>query len=522
MDIALVKKTITIEENIGCEHGQIMIEGDIIVPDINPDIAMILESDAKVTIEKIEILKDRVNYIGTLDVQVLYLAKGSDKPIHSMTTSMVIDELITLNGVDDTMWVEVVPTIQNIDYKILNDRKISLKSIINVEVSGEEQHSIELITDAENLKPTQVKKNKININKTIDNKNDRFMVKEELQVGNGSPNIKNILQRDARIINKEVRTGNGKVVVDGEILVSILYKGDSDESIVEIIEKEVGFSGSIDVSGANEDMHSMCDLKVAEFYTTIKEDDDGEDRLVDIEISVSAHVKVNSEESMEILDDAYVIGKDLLLEKKEIKYPQLICRNRNQSTIKEIIQIEGPDVLQIFKVSGDALIDDVVVMDDRIITEGIVNVNILYITQSDDAPICSHKEILPFRQVIETRGAKPHMDKKVAGNVEHIGFNMQSDKEVELRIQVSFTGEVIEYNKQNVVVDVEVADLPKDVIEKMASMVIYVVQKNDTLWSIAKKFNTDIDDIVEINEMENPDLLFEGQKLLILKKILIN
>ena len=44
-------------------------------------------------------------------------------------------------------------------------------------------------------------------------------------------------------------------------------------------------------------------------------------------------------------------------------------------------------------------------------------------------------------------------------------------------------------------------------------------QSEDILWNLAKKFNATLDDIVKINDIENPDLIYPGQKLLILKKI---
>ena len=47
----------------------------------------------------------------------------------------------------------------------------------------------------------------------------------------------------------------------------------------------------------------------------------------------------------------------------------------------------------------------------------------------------------------------------------------------------------------------------------------YVVQPGDILWCLAKKFNTTVDDIVELNDIENLDLIYPGQKLLILKKV---
>ena len=50
-------------------------------------------------------------------------------------------------------------------------------------------------------------------------------------------------------------------------------------------------------------------------------------------------------------------------------------------------------------------------------------------------------------------------------------------------------------------------------------MVIYFVKPGDTIWKIAKKFKSTIDDIVRVNGIEDPDKIYPGQQLYIPKYV---
>jgi hypothetical protein len=43
----------------------------------------------------------------------------------------------------------------------------------------------------------------------------------------------------------------------------------------------------------------------------------------------------------------------------------------------------------------------------------------------------------------------------------------------------------------------------------------YVVQRGDTLWRLAQRFDTTVDDLVYLNDIRNPDLIFVGQVLVL-------
>ena len=44
-------------------------------------------------------------------------------------------------------------------------------------------------------------------------------------------------------------------------------------------------------------------------------------------------------------------------------------------------------------------------------------------------------------------------------------------------------------------------------------MIVYTVKKGDNLTKIAKKYNTTVDELVELNNIENPNLIYPGQKI---------
>ena len=46
-------------------------------------------------------------------------------------------------------------------------------------------------------------------------------------------------------------------------------------------------------------------------------------------------------------------------------------------------------------------------------------------------------------------------------------------------------------------------------------LIMYIVKKDDTLWEIAKRFGSTIDDIVRANGIENENLIYPNQKLYI-------
>ena len=68
----------------------------------------------------------------------------------------------------------------------------------------------------------------------------------------------------------------------------------------------------------------------------------------------------------------------------------------------------------------------------------------------------------------------------------------------------------------NIIDDIEAQEFTKNT-DDYDSLIIYIVQKEDTLWKIAKKFRSTVEDISRVNGIEDPNQIQVGQKLYIPK-----
>lgn len=172
-------------------------------------------------------------------------------------------------------------------------------------------------------------------------------------------------------------------------------------------------------------------------------------------------------------------------------------------------------MLRTEEIWGEVRLAESRTMADAVEAEGVLTADLLYESADDAAPVCIIRRGIPFTQVMELKGVQEGDTAEVKLRLEDLDFQMLSEREGELR--ATLTMEAAAQRE-------ETAELVTDVIRKeaepcqpMAGAVIYMVQKGDSLWKIAKRYRTTVADIVAVNEIENPDVIYPGQKLLIIK-----
>ena len=86
------------------------------------------------------------------------------------------------------------------------------------------------------------------------------------------------------------------------------------------------------------------------------------------------------------------------------------------------------------------------------------------------------------------------------------------DIDIKVIIKIKIEAEnVLNLNSIN-----NIKEVPID-LKNISSINIYVVKPHDSIWKIAKKYKTSMNNIIQTNKLEDPNDIQIGQKILVIR-----
>lgn len=516
----LIKKNIHMNK-LKCKSAlQLTLDDDFNVPDIKPDIDRIITQQGDLKINEIKAMNSKLLIKGELGFNVLYFSEEDARPIHNISGVIPFDEIINmeLTCADDDPIVKW--ELEDLSTGLINSRKLSVKSIVSLSVVVEELYDEESGVMVEGPEDVQYIRKKIEITDVSVDKKDTFRVKDEIILPTNKGNVISVLYDMVRLNSMEIRLLEDKFTIKGDMPVFILYSSESEENPVEYYETEISFGGTIDCNGCNENMVDDISFRILNKNLEIKEDLDGESRVIDLEVILEMIIKVYEIQEPEILCDVYSPCKEITPIVRDATYENLVIKNNSKYRIADRIHVPDnqPKILQICHSEGTIKIDDIIPSATELQVEGIIDLNILYISEDDLRPLASLKGAIPFTQVIEVKGINPNSSYDIKPSIDQLSIMMLDSDEIEVKAVMNLNTIVFDKITESIITDLEVADLDLEKLQAMPGIVGYVVKKDDSLWNIAKRYYTTVDTIMEINDMEN-DSIREGDKLIIMKRV---
>jgi hypothetical protein len=499
---------------------QLTLDDDFNVPDIKPDIDQIITEQGEIKINDIKAMNGKLLVKGVLSFNVLYLCEGDRRPVNNIAGEIPFDEVINMDIACSDDDPTVKWDLEDLTTGLINSRKLSVKSIVRIYVAVEELYDEETAVMVEGPEDVQYINKKIEVTDVAINKKDTYRIKDEIVIPSNKGNITSLLYQDIGLSNVEVRLLEDRFTIKGELPIFILYTSEDEENPIEYYETEVPFSGSVDCNGCNEEMIEDIAFSIVSKSLEIKPDADGEERVLDLEVVLDLGIKVYEIEEPEILCDIYCPSKEITPVIRNADYENLVIKNNSKYRIADRIKVSNnqPGILQICHANGVIKVDDIVAEDTQLHVEGVIEVNILYITEDDSRPMNSLRGVIPFAQVIELKGMRSGSNYEVKPSIDQLSVMMLDSEEIEVKATINLNTIVFDVITEEIITGVEVADLDMDMIQAMPGIIGYIVKRNDSLWKIAKKYYSTVDNIMAINELSD-DRIKEGDKLIIMKRV---
>lgn len=514
MDLDLIKDYIEYEQSIAENDTKLFIKDEYVIPDTLPDVDKILMLDVKPMITNKEVETDKVNLEGQLQYTILYMAKdGGATEAHSVIYNGNISESVDMIGAQSNMYCDVELNIEHMDCVIINERKISIQGFIVCKCNGYNINSFEIVKDVHEGKDIQFLKNPMTLDKVMEPVEAELLGKSEIKIDMDKNECLKVIKYNVTIGKKDVRVYDGGLKIEAMANVVILYKGKNGRDLF-CVSENVPLYKEVTVDELKPNMEYFTDFCLQSFEYDVRQDDMGENRIIDVEFVVKAITHVMYKEEVEVIQDGYCPTKLLNMEVKENNLNVIQGHGYTEHLVKGDIDVKDGDLKpnKVIMTTATVCITDKNIKNDKVEIEGLLKVNVLYGTEDEENYLVTLDEEIPFNCKVDIPGAKPNMQvtanvalEMIEGSLEAGNVSIRSVVKVHCKVYYSIK------NKFLVNMFVNEGEIP----QKKASIMIYVVQPEDTLWSIAKKYLTTVDEIMSVNDLAEGEEVKTSQKLII-------
>ncbi len=514
----LLKKNVHMERISSEATIQTTLEDDLNIPENKPDVNTLNLEKATITIEEIKPGTDMVSIRGKMNYCLLYHTLESGSSLVSLQGSVPFEEKINMQGVIATDNITVEGDVDDITMGIINSRKLSIQSVITLHAWVENLYDEELPMGLHGAEQAEYRRMPMNPAQVAIHKNDVFRLKEEVSLPSNYPNIFQILWDSIYLGDVEFKVMQGKISLQGDIHLFLLYEGEGEDHPVRSFETTIPFSGVLECYGCREGMIPDIRYRIGQQELSVKPDFDGEERNVGMELTMDIAIRIYEEEEMELVTDIYGVTKEVETVTRQVGLKTLLAKVTGKTKVTDRMRIESGNatILQLLHSEGEVMPEKQQVVENGILLQGNLSVKVMYITGDDGIPYACTKAQIPYHYTLEIPGVTAEDMGDVQAGLEQLQVTMLDGEEMDVKAILSFRTTLFRNICLDVISRVNVSDLDSNKLNQLPGMVIYTVKAGDNLWNIGKRYYVSVDAIKELNGLSSDDLQI-GQKLLIAK-----
>jgi LysM repeat protein len=508
--------TFIVNEVIKKGVTDLIVEGDVYIPESLSGIEKVIYTSGKAKINKVSTQNDKVVVYGQLNYNLIY--RGNDENGAAQATNGKIDfmEEIPMSGVNEGMSANVKASIDYIDTKVTSDKKALLKAVVNIDTAAIDKRSIEYISEFGNNENLQTKINNVSYTDIVSKQESQIPMSESIVIDANMNEIQDILKVDSSCKITEVDVMNERILIEGSCELGVLYTENNSFSTLNYITKEFPFTHYMEFKNVDDSMMKKLNASIQNVDCIVSTDDNDERKLLSFDVEVLITAELYSKFNKNVIVDAYSTTNEINIESSDIELSSIIDFVEYKDDFEKNIDVESAAIKEIYYYDATPKISEKNIYEDKMVVDGFVDLNVIFLN-GDNNKVDSISSSIPFTSSIDLSSYDNISDIDVKISLDELGAYRKGINNILVEAKLVNELDIKDNKKVFVINDIAMGE--KINKKNMPSIVFRVVQPNESIWDIAKNYNVSMDYLKKLNDLNISEDLAEGSKLIITKQV---
>ena len=484
------------------------VDEQLNLPDYCSDIKRILKCTLQPNINSVQVTGDRISVKGELLIRLLYVSEN--EKIDCCEQTAEISKNIDVKNMPENAAVTVLPGVEYVNCRAASQRRATVSASVSLSVkvccvNETELPSVKPSEDVQVLNRTVTA-----VNRTVLGEKT-FDLSETVELDEAKKPIGKLVSQDAIALVESVKAVSGKLLVKGELKVRVLYCDDSEERAFQYLTHEMPISQIVEIPGLTEDCSNNVRLFVKSLMLEPKADSSGNNRLLEAAAKVSAVIFSTSESRIEVIADCYCTECETQSEYKNLDFLSLAHTLEKNDSVTETAELPCDKIDRIIDAKIIKTAAAASAMGDSLEIKASVSAEILFTDSEGKMQIAQRSVDFDISDKLKKKCKK--IECRPVLTVTGVKCEPEDGAKAKITLEYYVMADVFSVETQRVCTDVKPAPEKKKP-EKDCTIAICYCKKGESLWEIAKKYNTAVSGIKEENGIEG-DIVVSDMMIMI-------
>lgn len=491
MDISLKHEDCKLLESYIENLSEECVEADFSMPEYMPEILRIVKSIAEPRVVSCRVTGDRVTVDCMCLLKMIYTAE--DGCIYTFSQERSFTRYCENIKFSDCVDIIARINASYVSCRATSTKRAEIKAGLNISVTGFTVSNQDIISLGNNCdveeKCVPVRCASLGCRKTR-----TFAMSDTISLSRPSASV---LSYRAIAICNDTRKINNKIMLKGDAVIEICYVTADNKAHTEHIRHTLPVNQILEFDGMEERFFGEVALNISSLEVIQKNDNEGNGTCFDIALSVDASATMWEEKELLAITDAYSVNSCIDLKKSNYSFmcaPEYI---KETAVHKEELSLGATAFSDIIDVTGEITRCDVKCENGTAVFYGTISVSALVRDVNGDIVNCN--KVIDYRYEKRNEDycntTKCIPDVKIAS----VEYMKKNENTIDLRFEIKICGEIFQGMSFEVVTDITESDI--QIKKERNAITVYFPEKEESLWSIARKYNTTVVAIAQENDL---------------------